>query len=152
MYIILASQHAWQYRQGFLTKSEYRNPKSQTIPKSECQKFKTNADYYLDFMFFLKFGFLLLKFVSYFDIRISEFPVSDKWIKCNHFERISFCQFGILNLWEGALVVNNMKYYHKTILVKRNIYIYQLFISTNWYYYRYSQLSGIMRNKINLLQ
>ncbi len=85
----------------FLNKSEYRNAKSvlfsrrmpQTIAKSECHKFKTNANYYLDFMVFLKFGFLSFEFVcglrlensTNFDIRISEFPVSDKWIKCNHF-------------------------------------------------------------------
>jgi len=31
--------------------------------------------------FFLKFGFLSLEFFSYFGIRISEFTVSDKWIK-----------------------------------------------------------------------
>ena len=65
--------------------------------------------HYLDFIFFLIFGFLSLEFVSYFDIRISEFPVSDKWIKCNHFERISFCQFGILNLWDGALGISDMR-------------------------------------------
>ncbi len=31
-------------------------------------------------------------------IRIQDFPVSDKWIKYNHFYDISFCQFGIQNL------------------------------------------------------
>ena len=67
----------WQFNMAdnideFLNKSEYRNPKSvlssrrepQTIPKSECHKFKTNADYYLDFMVFLKFGFMSFEFVS----------------------------------------------------------------------------------------
>jgi hypothetical protein len=29
---------------------------------------------------------------------ILDFPVSDKWIKCDHFDVISFCQFGIQNL------------------------------------------------------
>ena len=32
------------------------------------------------------------EFVSSFDILISDFPVSDKWINCKHFDYISFCR------------------------------------------------------------
>ena len=37
---------------------------------------------------------------------ISDFPVSDKWIRCEHLDNISFCQFGIQNLRDGALAQN----------------------------------------------
>jgi len=52
----------------FLNKSEYRNPKSETISKSKCQKFKTNADNYLSFIVFWKFEFRSFEFVSSFDL------------------------------------------------------------------------------------
>ncbi len=101
-------QTSWKY--------EYRNTKSETISKSECSKFKTNAAKHLHFKVFWEFEFMSFEFVLRlcsgwwagrtiynFDIRISDFPVSDRWIKYNHFYDISFCQFGIQNLWDGAL-------------------------------------------------
>ena len=35
----------------------------------------------LDFIVFLGFEFLSFEFVSGFDIRVSDFPVIDKWVK-----------------------------------------------------------------------
>jgi hypothetical protein len=64
----------WQFNMAdnieeFLNKSDYRNPKSvlfsrrmpQTIPKSECHKFKTNADYYLDLLVFFEIWIFVIR-------------------------------------------------------------------------------------------
>ena len=92
-------------------KSEYRNPceasrrdQYETMSKSKCSKFKTKAFFYCGFLFW-SLIFWSFKFVSSFDILISDFHVSNKCINYKHFDNISFCQFGMQNLWDGALAV-----------------------------------------------
>ncbi len=86
------------FLQILILKSEIRNN-----TKIRMLKIQNKCRLLLQFYNFLKFKFLYFEFVSYLIIRISKFPVSDKWIRCNHFEDISFCQFGTQNLWDGAI-------------------------------------------------
>jgi len=58
---------------SYFDKSEYRNPKSETISKSKCQKPQTKADNSLPFGEFLYFELLSFEFVSYFVLRVSNF-------------------------------------------------------------------------------
>jgi hypothetical protein len=46
-----------------ITGTILKNPKSETISKSECSKSKTNAANYLDFKMFWEFEFMSFEFV-----------------------------------------------------------------------------------------
>jgi len=75
---------------------EIRNPKQYQNPNVQNSK-QTKAVQPCVFMFW-SLIFLSFEFVSNFDIRISDFPVSDKCIKYNHFGDVSSCQSRMLNL------------------------------------------------------
>jgi len=75
---------------------EIRNAKQYRNPNVQNSK-QTKGVLPCVFMFW-SLIFLSFEFVSNFDIRISGFPVSDRWMKCMYFCDISFCHCGMQNL------------------------------------------------------